>query len=101
MKRVTIQDVARELNLSRNTVSKALSNSSTVAYETRYLVIEKAYEMGYSKLSPAVLNQFKIRDKLDNTKAIVVLARREISVFWNSIIMGISDELKNTDANCR
>jgi transcriptional regulator with XRE-family HTH domain len=94
MKRVTIQDVARELNLSRNTVSKALSNSSTVAYETRYLVIEKAYEMGYSKLSPAVLNQFKIRDKLDNTKAIVVLARREISVFWNSIIMGISDELK-------
>lgn len=93
MKRVTIQDVARALNLSRNTVSKALNNCSSVAYETRYLVIEKAYEMGYSKLSPAVLNQFKIRDKIDNTKVVVVMARREISVFWNSIIMGISDEL--------
>lgn len=93
MKKVTIQDVARELNLSRNTVAKALNNSDTVSYETRYLVIEKAYEMGYSKLSPAVLNQFKLRNKVDETKTIVVLTRREISVYLNSIIMGISDEL--------
>lgn len=93
MKKVTIQDVAKELNLSRNTVSKALNNSNTVTYETRYLVIEKAYEMGYSKLSPAVLSQFKIQDKIDGTKTIVVLARREISFFMNNIIMGISDEL--------
>lgn len=93
MKKVTIQDVARELNLSRNTVSKALNNSDTVAYETRYLVIEKAYEMGYSKLSPVVLNQFKLRNKSEETKTIVVLTRREISLFYNSIIMGISDEL--------
>lgn len=93
MKKVTIQDVAKELNLSRNTVAKALNNSSTVSYETRYVVIEKAYEMGYSKLSPVVLNEFKLRNKIDNTKTIVVLTRREISVFWNSIIMGISDEL--------
>lgn len=93
MKKVTIQDVARELNLSRNTVAKALNNSDTVSYETRYIVIEKAYEMGYSKLSPVVLNQFKLRNKIDETKTIVVLNRREVSVFWNSIIMGISDEL--------
>jgi LacI family transcriptional regulator len=93
MKKVTIQDVAKELNLSRNTVAKALNNSDTVSYETRYIVIEKAYEMGYSKLSPVVLNEFKLRNKVDDTKTIVVLTRREISVFWNSIIMGISDEL--------
>jgi LacI family transcriptional regulator len=93
MKKVTIQDVAKELNLSRNTVAKALNNSNTVSYETRYVVIEKAYEMGYSKLSPVVLNEFKLRNKIDETKTIVVLTRREISVFWNSIIMGISDEL--------
>ncbi len=93
MKKVTIQDVAKALNLSRNTVAKALNNSDTVSYETRYVVIEKAYEMGYSKLSPVVLNEFKLRNKVDETKTIVVLTRREISVFWNSIIMGISDEL--------
>jgi LacI family transcriptional regulator len=93
MRKVTIQDVAKALNLSRNTVAKALNNSDTVSYETRYVVIEKAYEMGYSKLSPVVLNEFKLRNRMDETKTIVVLTRREISVFWNSIIMGISDEL--------
>jgi LacI family transcriptional regulator len=93
MKKVTIQDVAKELHLSRNTVAKALNNSDTVSYETRYVVIEKAFEMGYSKLSPVVLNEFKLRNKVGDTKTIVVLTRREISVFWNSIIMGISDEL--------
>lgn len=93
MKKVTIQDVARELGLSRNTVAKALNNSDTVSYETRYVVIEKAYEMGYSKLSPVVLNEFKLRNKIDETKTIVVLTRREISFFFNTIIMGISEEL--------
>lgn len=99
MKKVTIQDVAKELNLSRNTVAKALNNSDTVAYETRYVVIKKAYEMGYSKLSSVVLNEFKIKDKYERSKTIVVLARRELSSFWNRIIMGISDELNKN--NCK
>ncbi|MDO5520723.1 MAG: LacI family DNA-binding transcriptional regulator [bacterium] len=98
MKKVTIQEVARELNLSRNTVAKALNNSPSVAYETRYVVIKKAYEMGYSKLLPVVLSEFKIKDRLNDTKTIVVLARRELSTFWNRIIMGISDELNKK--NC-
>lgn len=99
MKKVTIQDVAKELKLSRNTVAKALNNSDTVAYETRYIVIKKAYEMGYSKLLPVVLNEFKIKDRLSEVKTIVVLARRELSTFWNRIIMGISDELNKN--NCK
>lgn len=99
MKKITIQDVAKELKLSRNTVAKALNNSDTVAYETRYVVIKKAYEMGYCKLSPVVLNEFEIKDKLEKTKTVVVFARRELSTFWNRIIMGISDELNKN--NCR
>jgi LacI family transcriptional regulator len=99
VRKVTIQEVAKELNLSRNTVAKALNNSDTVAYETRYVVIKKAYEMGYSKLSQTVLNEFKIKDRLEKTKTIVVLARRELSTFWNRIIMGISDELNKN--NCK
>lgn len=93
MRKVTIQDIAKELNLSRNTVSKALRNSEQVSYETKCMVIKKAYEMGYTKLSPTVLKQFRLRDKSDKIKTIVVLIKREISIFWNSIIMGISDEL--------
>lgn len=99
MKKITIQDVAKELNLSRNTVAKALNNSDTVAYETRYVVIKKAYEMGYSKLSPLVLNEYKIKDRLEKARTVVVFARRELSTFWNRIIMGISDELNKN--NCK
>jgi LacI family transcriptional regulator len=99
VKKITIQDVAKELSLSRNTVAKALNNSVTVAYETRYVVIKKAYEIGYSKLSQVVLNDFNIKDRLEKTKTIVVFARRELSTFWNRIIMGISDELNKN--NCK
>lgn len=99
MRKITIQDVAKELNLSRNTVAKALNNSDTVAYETRYVVIKKAYEMGYSKLSPLVLNEYKIKDRLEKARTVVVFARRELSTFWNRIIMGISDELNKN--NCK
>ena len=49
MKKVTIQDIAKEMGLSRNTVAKALSNG-VVAPETRNAVIQKAWQMGYAKL---------------------------------------------------
>ena len=39
-KKVTIQDIADELGLSRNTVSKALNNTGVLAEETRQRVLE-------------------------------------------------------------
>ena len=101
MKKVTIQDVAKELKLSRNTVAKALNNSDSVAYETRYMVIKKACEMGYQKLAPAVLNEFKLKNNINDYKTIVVIIRRELSMFWNSIIMGISDEASKNGCRLR
>lgn len=101
MRKVTIQDVAKELNLSRNTVARALNNSETVAYETRYMVIKKACDMGYLKVSPSVLNEFKLKNSMNDYKTIVVLAKRELSVFWNSIIMGISDEANKNGCKLR
>ena len=98
IKKVTIQEIAAELDLSRNTVAKALTNSSTVAYDTRMLVIKKAWEMGYQKMSPSVLEEYKLSGSTE-TRTVVILARRELSVFWNSIIVGISDELNKN--NCR
>ena len=35
MKRVTLQDIADELGISRNTVSKAINNSDGIAAATR------------------------------------------------------------------
>ena len=46
---MTIQDIADNLGLSRNTVSKALNNTGVLADETRRRILEKAAEMGYSR----------------------------------------------------
>jgi LacI family transcriptional regulator len=45
----TINDIARELNFSRNTVSKALNGSPGVSTETQKIVLQKAREMNYKK----------------------------------------------------
>lgn len=49
--RVTIQDIADELGLSRNTVSKALNNAGGLADATRERVIKKAMDMGYKQFA--------------------------------------------------
>ena len=50
MKSVRINDIARELGLSRNTVSKVL-NGKSVPEKTRKLVLAKAAELNYKQLS--------------------------------------------------
>ncbi|MHC1685875.1 MAG: LacI family DNA-binding transcriptional regulator [Clostridiaceae bacterium] len=46
-KKVTTQDIADALELSRNTVSKALNGSNTISEETRNKVMNKARELNY------------------------------------------------------
>ena len=47
----TLEDIAKALNLSKGTVSKALSGAKDVGNATRQAVMEKAVELGYSRLS--------------------------------------------------
>ena len=51
MKKVTIQDIADALGISRNTVSKAINNSDGLAEATRERILQKAVEMGYKQFS--------------------------------------------------
>ena len=50
-KKVTIQDIADALGISRNTVSKAINNSDGLADSTREKILQKAIEMGYKQFS--------------------------------------------------
>ena len=50
-KKVTIQDIADELGVSRNTVSKAINNGAGLADATREKILQKAVEMGYKQFS--------------------------------------------------
>lgn len=49
--RVTIQDIADALGVSRNTVSKAINNTGVLADSTREKILQKAIEMGYKQFS--------------------------------------------------
>ncbi|MDH6369921.1 LacI family transcriptional regulator [Paenibacillus sp. PastF-3] len=46
--KVTMQDIADRLNISKNSVSQALSGKDGVSEETRQLIIDTANEMGYT-----------------------------------------------------
>jgi LacI family transcriptional regulator len=98
MRKVTIQDIAKDLNLSRNTVSKALSNSDTVSFETRQNIFKRAVELGYKKLDPnLILEEDNTID--EKTGNIAILANKDTADFWNRIMMGISDELGKNNCN--
>ena len=51
MKKVTIQQIANELGVSRNTVSKALNHTGSLAEATQERILKKAVEMGYKQFS--------------------------------------------------
>ena len=59
--RVTIQDIADALGLSRNTVSKAINNTGNIAEETRDLILRQAAQMGYKQFSYIDLEAGKLR----------------------------------------
>lgn len=44
---ITIKDIARELNISVSTVSRALRDAFDVSLETKQMVLEKAKELNY------------------------------------------------------
>ena len=45
----TLDDIARELGISKSTASKALNGAKDVSKAMRQSVLEKAVELGYSR----------------------------------------------------
>ncbi len=82
--KITIQDIADELGLSRNTVSNALKHSPLIPEKTRVLVAQKANEMDYYK-------QKRSRNiSLSTGLSIVILTRASIKLhFWTYVTSGI------------
>jgi len=99
MKKVSIKDIAQEMNLSRNTVSKALRGSDEVAPHTRERILKKALSMGYAKIPEEIKNEIGGL-MLSENKKIAIIAKREICEFWNRIVFGITDVLDKTDYSC-
>lgn len=76
--RVTLQDIADALGVSRNTVSKAINNTGLLAEGTREKVLKKAIEMGYKQFSylNAVMEQTQAETPVKGATGEIALLTR-------------------------
>lgn len=82
--KVTIQDIANELQLSRNTVSKAINNTGVLADATREKILRKAAEMGYKQF--AYLPLFQEDTAKATESSILPSDKREIAMLTTQFL---------------
>lgn len=87
-KRITIKDIARELNTNSSTVSRALNDSPLISDETRELVKKKAVEMGYYP------NPIAIQLRKGKSKTFGMLVPFINRVFFANVIHGVESLAK-------
>lgn len=68
LKRITIKDIAKELNIHHSTVSRALRNDARVNEKTRSVVLSYAREHEYK----ANMNAVQLRGSVNNAIALIV-----------------------------
>ena len=89
-KEVTIYDLARKLNISIATVSRALKDDPVVSKKTKKKIFELAEEMGYRS------NHFARNLRNQRTDTIGVIVPRLNSYFMSTIIAGM-ENIANTN----
>lgn len=92
-KNVTIEDIANALNMSRNTVSKAL-NGKHVPPKTRNAVINAAIEMGYKGYKLAAASESPLGQK----RFLILSSRLLMNInYYIFVLRGIEEDLMNYD----
>lgn len=87
MRYITIKDIARALNVSVATVSRAFNDKYDIRKETRELVLKKAKEMGYrpNPIARKLLQKHSFN--------IGVIVPEFINAFFPEVIIGIQEIL--------
>lgn len=86
-KKATIYDIAKKLNITAATVSRALNNNPNISEATRELVIKTAAKMNYEQ------NKLALALKSGKSNNVGVVVPRIDSNFFGSVIRGIEEEL--------
>lgn len=96
----TIKQLADELQLSRNTVAKALKNSNQVSEKTKRLVLKKAKERNYpninGELSPA--DRSEAGSPINTSNGSILFLTKTYapdSEFWTAVLAGIESILSS------
>lgn len=94
MAKVTIQSIAKDLGLSRNTVSMALKGNELVAPRTREMVLRYAQQMGYTAaaLPETEAEEMAEKEKGIRQHRIMILRKPDVAVYWDKVVNGISEE---------
>lgn len=93
MSKVTMQQIADTMGVSRVTVWKALSNRPGVSEELRQRIMREAAAQGYSSAATVTAKNAQKRT------VSVVVSRPESSTFWMEIIHHLAKELAKQDIN--
>lgn len=95
----TIKQLAEELNLSRNTVAKALKNSNEVSSKTKQRVLNKARELNYNNINKELFSESGDVTSPSNVNngSILFLTKTyaPYSEFWTAVLTGIESILSN------
>lgn len=93
VKKVTIKDIAKELNTNYSTVSRALNNHPRISEETKTAVKLKAKQMGYK---PNLVAQ---QLKSGSSRNIGLIVPRINRVFFSNVIDGIETVARKNGYN--
>ncbi|MBQ9481330.1 MAG: LacI family DNA-binding transcriptional regulator [Clostridia bacterium] len=88
--KVTMEDIAREMNVNKSTVSIAIADKYGVSEEMRGKIILKAIEMGYD------FSQSKVSTSKRNKIAVIVEDKASTfnNGFWYEVIQGIEQRIR-------
>jgi len=86
-KKATIYDIAKKLNITAATVSRALNDNKLISSKTKELVLATARELNYEK------NVSALALRSGKTKLIGLLVPYINRHFFSNIIMGVEQEL--------
>lgn len=87
MKRITIKDIARELNYSISTISRAFNDKYDIHPDTREVILKKAEEMGYQP------NPLAKKLRQNRSYNIGVVIPEFIGSFFPEVIIGAQEIL--------
>ncbi|MDA3866028.1 MAG: LacI family DNA-binding transcriptional regulator [Salinivirgaceae bacterium] len=86
---ITINDIARELNVAPSTVSRALNNSRKISDATKKKIVDKAEQLGYNlNMIAASLSR-----RATNTIGVVIPAIN--NHFYSQVVNGIEELASN------
>jgi LacI family transcriptional regulator len=90
---ITIYDIARVLEISPSTVSRALNGNTLISDKTRKKIIDKARDLGYRS------NYFASNLRNNKTFTIGLLVHELSSTFMLNVLMGVEKETADTGYN--